>query len=286
MRVLIIGAGYVGLPLATRLSGDGHQVFALKRNASSTEELRKNGITPVIADITRGDELVSLTEGCDWVVNCVSSSGGTAADYQAVYLEGNRNILARLSVSSPAKFVFTSSTSVYGQTDGSEVTESSPTIPSAETAKILVKAEELLLETHRASGFPAVILRLAGIYGPGRGYWFKQFVNGEAKVEGSGERFLNMIHRDDVVGAVIAALERANSGEVYNVCDDEPVRQRDLFEWLSQKLGRPMPSSMPFEPDASRKRGITNKRVSNQKLRNDLGYSLKYPTFREGFEAL
>ena len=99
------------------------------------------------------------------------------------------------------KIRLTSSTSVYGQTDGSQVKETSPTEPVAETAKILLETEKVLLETAVADRkIPAVILRVAGIYGPGRGHWFKQFLKNEARIEGDGSRFLNMIHRDDVIG--------------------------------------------------------------------------------------
>jgi nucleoside-diphosphate-sugar epimerase len=131
--------------------------------------------------------------------------------------------------------------------------------------------------------FPAVILRLAGIYGPGRGFWFKQFLSGEARMAGRGERFLNMIHRDDVVGAIALALRRSVPGRIFNVADDEPVSQRDFFLWLSERLGRPQPPSAPEEPEAARKRGTTNKRVSNRRLKQELGYRFKYPTFREGY---
>ncbi|MGN6552898.1 MAG: SDR family NAD(P)-dependent oxidoreductase, partial [Verrucomicrobiota bacterium] len=133
--------------------------------------------------------------------------------------------------------------------------------------------------------FPAVILRLAGIYGPDRGYWLKQFLRNEATIEGTGERFLNMIHRDDVAGAVKVSLEAARPGSVFNVVDDEPVNQLTLFTWLANRLGRSMPSSLPENPNSSRRRAVTNKRVSNRKLRTELGYQLKYPTFREGYNA-
>ena len=99
----------------------------------------------------------------------------------------------------------------------------------------------------------------------------------------NGQRILNMIHRDDVAGIIIAALKRGVPGQIYNAVDDEPVAQIDLFRWLSAALKRPMP---PFaaEPDeAVRKRGLTDKKVSNRKLKRDLGYDFKYPTFREGF---
>ncbi len=95
---------------------------------------------------------------------------------------------------------------------------------------------------------------------------------------------LNMIHRDDAAGAIIAALERGQSGEVYNVVDDQPVSQLEMFRWLATKLGKGVPPSAPTE--GSRRRGATNKAVSNRKLKEQLGYRLRYPTFREGFQSV
>ena len=118
-----------------------------------------------------------------------------------------------------------------------------------------------------------------------RGYWLKQFLKGEAKLEGRGERILNQVHREDVVGAALAALERGEAGCVYNVVDDEPVSQLVMFQWLAERLGRPMPPSLPEDQLAARKRGVTNKRISNAKLKAELGYVFRYPTFREGFAA-
>jgi nucleoside-diphosphate-sugar epimerase len=167
-----------------------------------------------------------------WVVNCVSASGGGVEKYREVYLQGMRNLIEWLGTAPPKKFVYTSSTSVYGQNDGSLVKENSSTEPAAETARILVETERVLLEaaregmprptdalcapetagkdgpltpalspsegergnTRQLSGnprlmgtrFPAVILRVAGIYGPERGYWFKQYLKNEARIEGNG----------------------------------------------------------------------------------------------------
>ena len=90
-------------------------------------------------------------------------------------------------------------------------------------------------------------------------------------------------HRDDVVGAILAAVQRGRAGEVYNAVDNEPVSQLALFEWLAQQQGGALPPSVPADPAAERKRGTTNKRVANLKLRTELGYEFKYPTFREGF---
>jgi len=282
MRVLIVGCGYVGLPLGAELVRLGHQVFGLRRSAA--EELRAAGITPLRADITQLESLEKLTPNFDWVVNCAASGGGSGDEYRQLYLEGNRNLLTWLAKSPPRKFVYTSSTSVYAQNDGSEVTEQSPTQPAAATAQVLVETEKLLLAAAR-NGFPALVLRVAGIYGPGRGYAFKQFLSGEARIEGEGARFMNMVHLHDLIGIIIAALEHGRCGEVYNAADNEPVTQLDFYKWLAEELHRPMPSRVAASEEAWRKRGVTNKRVSNAKLRAELGYQFKFPDFRAGYAA-
>jgi len=283
MRVLIVGCGYVGLPLGAELVRQGHKVWGMRRTDTAGTELVSAGIVPVKADLTEPASLKSLAADFDWVVHSVSSSHGGAEAYRQVYLNGTRNLIDWLGQRRRQKLVYTSSTSVYGQNDGSVVDETSPTEPATETGQILLEAEQLLLAG--LAQCPTVVLRLAGIYGPGRGYWLQQYLKGEAKLEGRGERMLNMIHRDDVVGAVIAALECGRAGEIYNAVDDEPVSQLGLFQWLAQELGPGMPPAAPEDAAAARKRGLTSKRVSNCKLRQELGYRFKYPTFREGFRA-
>ena len=141
------------------------------------------------------------------------------------------------------------------------------------------------LSGNQSTRFPAVILRLAGIYGPDRGYWLKQYMKNEARIEGNGARILNMIHRDDAAGAIIAALKSGRPGEVYNAVDDEPVSQLGFFQWLSGPLGKELPPSVPEDAETVRKRGVTNKKVSNRRLRMEIGYQFKYPTFRQGYTA-
>jgi len=242
------------------------------------------GLRPLFADVTKLAELKKLPGEFDWVVNCVAA-GGDANNYRQVYLEGTRHLIEWLTSNPPKKFVYTSSTSVYAQNDGSAVKESSPTEPISETAKILVETEKVLLEAMSLKKFPAIILRVAGIYGPGRGHWFKQFLKNEARIEGDGARILNMIHRVDLVGCLIAALKSGRAGEIYNAVDDEPVSQKNFFEWLAGTLGKYPPPSAPENLEANRKRGVTNKRVSNRKLKMELGYQFKYPNFRIGYSA-
>jgi nucleoside-diphosphate-sugar epimerase len=304
MRALIVGCGYVGIPLGAELVRLGHEVFGLRRNASAENELKAAGLQPLFGDVTRSETLAKLPREFDWVVNCVAA-GGDAENYRQVYLQGTRNLIEWLA---PAfaeasarqalkKFVYTSSTSVYSQTDGSQVKESSPTEPLMETAKILVETEKVLLAAVPEKKLPAVILRVAGIYGPDRGHWFKQFLKDEARMEGDGSRYLNMIHRDDLIGCIIAALKSGRAGEIYNAADDEPVSQLHFFQWLAQALDKPLPPSEPAavapsrygapqeNPAANRERGVTNKRVLNRRLKMELGYQFKYPNFRKGYSA-
>jgi nucleoside-diphosphate-sugar epimerase len=286
MRVLIVGCGYVGLPLGAELVRLGHQVFGLRRSASADHALQTAGLTPIHADITQPATLANLPRELDWVVNCVASGGGGAEDYRRLYLQGTQNLIRQLTSNpQPPRFVYTSSTGVYGQNDGALVDETSPTEPASETARVLVETEQLLLTAARENNFPALILRAAGIYGPERGYLLKQFLRGEARIEGTGARTLNMIHRDDLIRAIIAALERGRPGEIYNAVDDEPVSQLEFFQWLATKLNKPLPPVAPEDATAPRKRGLTNKRIANRKLKTELGFTFTFPNYRSGYSA-
>jgi nucleoside-diphosphate-sugar epimerase len=285
MRVLIVGCGYVGVPLGAELVRQGHEVFGVRRSAGGGDELAKAGIKPLTADITKPEDLAVLPEPFDWVVNCVSSTQGGVEEYRQVYLQGTRNLVEWLAKTPPKKFVYTSSTSVYGQTDGSPVKETSPTEPASETSRVLVETEKVLLEAAQQKKLPAVILRVAGIYGPERGHLFLQYLKNEAKIPGQGERIINMIHRDDLITVIISALKNGRAGEIYNAVDDEPVAQIHFFRWLSETLGKWMPPFATEPETAERKRALTNKKVQNRRLKMELGYQFKYPNFRKGYTA-
>ncbi|HWN95197.1 MAG TPA: SDR family oxidoreductase [Methylomirabilota bacterium] len=285
VRVLIVGCGYVGLPLGRELARVGHDVSGIRLHADGSGELRRAGINPIVADITSPQCFEALRGHFDWVINTLSSNKGGADEYRAVYFEGTARLVKWLSTQAVTRYVYTSSTSVYAQTDGSVVTEESPTEPESETSRMLIKTEDLLRAATRDDKFPAVILRVAGIYGPERGHLFQEFLRGEARMAGDGSRWLNMIHCDDVVRAIIAALELGEPGEIYNVADDEPVTQREFFSWLSDRLPMPIPPITGETESRPRKRTVTNKRISNRKLRLALGCELKYPTFRQGYSA-
>jgi nucleoside-diphosphate-sugar epimerase len=283
MRALVIGCGYVGTPLAQRLLALGHEVWGIRRTAESCASLTALGIKPFAADISQPGALDTLPGLFDWIVNVVSSDKGGADEYRQVYLEGNRTLIAWARQHPAKKIVYTSSTSVYAQNDGSAVKESSLAEPQTETSQILVQSEKLLLEA--APNVPSIVLRVSGIYGPERGHLFKQYLANEAKIPGQGARIINMIHRDDLVETIVAALKNGRPGETYNVTDDEPVSLLHFYRWLSETLGKWMPPFVAEEETADRKRAVTSKKVQNRKMKIELGLQLKYPTFRQGYTA-
>ncbi|MBC8326331.1 MAG: SDR family oxidoreductase [Verrucomicrobia subdivision 3 bacterium] len=265
MRIFLIGCGYVGLPLGKALAEMGHEVHGVRRTNFTAE-----GITSHALDITEAGALDALPRNFDWVINTVSSARGDAETHRAVFVDGTKNLLDWLG-DSTTRVLFTSSTSVYPQTDSAWVDEASPV-----DGPVLREAEALFLNATQA----ATVLRVAGIYGPKRGYLFRQFLRGEAVLTEGGKRWINMIHRDDVVGAILAAIKLAPG--IYNVADDEPVTQLAFFKWLASRLEKSMP---PEGERVSRKRVATSKRVRNAKLKA-LGWKLRFPTFREGYENL
>ncbi len=278
MRALIIGCGYVGEALGQQLTALGHDVTGIRRNSEHNDRLAKLGIRPINLDITQESEFAKLDGRYDWVVIAVSSSRGSESAYERVFGAGTRQIAQWLKTADASSVVFISSTTVYRQTNAEWVFENGADIPENGTGKILWEAEQ----TISAARPPVTLLRSSGIYGPGRGHLFRQFMSGNAAIEGDRKRFLNMVHRDDLVRSIVTALELGNGLGLYNITDDEPVTQLDFFSWLSETTGRPMPPFVPKPEPATRRRGVTNKRVSNKLFKETFGFKYNYPTFREG----
>jgi nucleoside-diphosphate-sugar epimerase len=227
----------------------------------------------VAADLRTSDLRVLIENNPAVMIHCASSGKGGPPAYREIFLETTKRLI---EVTGFEHLIFTSSTSVYAQTDGSMVTEKDLAEPERETGKILRDTEELVL-AHQGT-----VLRLAGIYGPGRSVLLQKLLSGEAVIEGDGERIINSIHRDDAVTAFCLAARHRWQG-ILNVADNTPVTQLEWFQWVCVRTGRPLP---PFVPrDLSRKRAWTSKRVSNAKLRS-LGWNSQYPSFREGVAEL
>lgn len=275
MMYLVIGCGYMGERVADLLHVAGHEVAGVTHSRESAERLASAKPYPVHAcDVSQLAEVQALSgklgasPAC--VIHCASSGRGGAEMYRKVHLEGCGNLRAAFP---ETRLLFTSSTSVYPQTDGSEVTEESDATPDRETSQILRETEALVL----AAG--GTVARLAGIYGPSRSFVLKSFLEGTATIEGNEGhgRYLNQIHREDAARALVHLCTHALKG-VYNVTDDAPVTQRECFTMLSWRFEKPLPPATP--PNTQRKRAWTHKKVSNAKLRAT-GFSLLYPSYTD-----
>ena len=270
-RVLIAGCGYVGEAAADLFHEQKWAVEGWTRSRESAAHLADRPYPVRAVDITdRVAVAVAAASGeFDVILQSVSTSGGDVEDYRQLYLGGARNLLQCFPSS---RLLFTSSTSVYAQKDGTVVDESSAAEPTHEKGKILRETEELVLA---ASG---IVARLGGIHGPGRSFFLTKFLEGAAANDPKEQRFINQVHRDDIISALLLLAERriASAGQVFNVVGDQPIKASEAYEWLSMRLGKRLPS--PGEPAISRKRGQSNKRVSNAKLRA-LGWEPRYPTF-------
>jgi len=245
--------------------------------------MREAGMEPVIGDITA--EHFALPAGHFDTVVFTASAGGsaTAAVTRVLQVEAMARLAVHVAKDPPKKFVFAGSKAVYGQQDGSLVKETSVTKPEGARAQVWVEAEQWLLGAGKVVA--PVILRLGDIYGPGRELFVEDFAKNRLKIAGQGQRHLNLIHRDDVVGVILAALKNGRAGEVYNAVDDEPIRETQFFSWLAETMGKWLPPSGPEESDSARRQELANCKVSNRRLTMELGYRLKYPNFRQGYTA-
>lgn len=256
MKLLLTGHGYLGQAVARVFREGGWEVVPVSLSG---------GDETIACDVGDRDAMKSLP-AADFIVHCAASGRGGAEAYQHVHVNGCRN-LTELFPGVP--LLFTSSTSVYAQTDGSVVTEESPAIPDRETGRLLLEAENITLAAN------GIVARLAGIYGPGRSVILKKFLSGEAVIEEDGRRFLNQIHRDDAARAIFH-LATSRAAGVFNVSDSTPLSQLACYQALSAMFARPLPPGGPR--DLNRKRGWTHKQVSNSKLMGT-GWKPGFPSF-------
>jgi nucleoside-diphosphate-sugar epimerase len=273
-RILIAGCGYVGEATADQFHSAGWNVEGWVHSKESAARLSIKQYSVRVLDLSQRGDVAKCAAAFDAVIHCASSRGGDAEAYRQIYLNGARHLLETFS---QAKILFTSSTSVYAQRDSSWVTEESETKPLRETGQILLEVEKLVVEKG------GIVARLAGIYGPRRSALLSKFLNGTATIDPNNDRFVNQVHRDDIASALFLLLNREAhaSPQIYNVVDDQPLLQSECFAWLAQRLNRPLPPTRKSEQP--RKRGNTNKRVSNAKLRR-LGWTPNYPTFADAME--
>jgi len=272
-RVLIAGCGYVGTRLAEFLAKDGAEVFALRRS----DVAMPAGVTGVCADLGNIASLGAVPDGLTSIVYCAGASRSDEEAYRKAYIDGPENLIRALRERAelPRNFLFCSSTAVYGQARGEWVDEESPTLPSRWNGELLLTAERLV----HASLTSSVVVRLGGIYGPGRTRLVEQVRRGEARIP-LQEHFTNRIHRDDAAGMLAHLLKAEPKERCYLGVDDEPASLADVLRHLARRLNVEEPPLA--EPGAPSQRRAGSKRCRNARLRAE-GYSFRYPSFREGY---
>ncbi|MCQ1957072.1 SDR family oxidoreductase [Arthrobacter sp. zg-Y826] len=272
MTVLIAGCGDLGTEAGLRFAAAGFSVLGWRR---SPEKLPKQ-IAGQAVDLT-GD-LPRIPADTDVVVIAVAADQRTEEAYRAAYVTGTANVLNALERDGvePHRILFVSSTAVYGDADGGEVDEGTPARPASATGAVILEAEQLL-HNRRPD---AVVLRLSGIYGPGRTRLIDSVSAGTAVVP-AGTQLTNRIHRDDAAAAIVHLATRVSPpAPLYVGVDMEPVELAEVLGFLAAELGRELPPA----GDTSSSRG-GNRRLSNRRLRAT-GFEFAYPTYREGYRAV
>ena len=279
MRVAILGCGYVGIELGSRLTDAGHDVVGVRRSAAGLDAIEAAGFDAVRADVTDAESLGAVPD-VDWVVYAVSAGGRGVDMARAAYVEGLRTATETFGgrESPPDRLVYTSSTGVYGDHDGDWVDESTTPTPATERQRVLLEAERIALASDRIDG---TVVRFGGLYGPDR-YRLDYYLDGPVT-----EGYLNSTHRDDAAGAVAHVLETDRArGEVVLAVDDEPVSKWAFADWLADECERPRPPKQTVEERAASaevgRRIRANKRCANDRL-HELGYELRYPAVWDGY---
>lgn len=277
LAVLIAGCGDVGTRLGVSLAQTGWTVYGLRRHPEGLPA----GIRPVRGDLQCSDGPDDWPQdGLDYLVYCAAATTSDEAGYRAAYVEGLAHVLGWLAQHGqrPRRLLFVSSTGVYGQRDGEWVDEGAPAVAEGFSGRILLEAERLALH----GAHPASVVRLAGIYGPGR-RWLLDQVRQGYRVASEPPLYGNRIHADDAAG-LLAFLLRADAAgrplePVYLGVDDEPAPLHEVVAWLRQRLG------VTGWSEQATVRRAGSKRASNARARA-LGWVPRYPSYREGYAAL
>jgi nucleoside-diphosphate-sugar epimerase len=274
---LIVGCGDVGSRLGVRLATAGWTVHGLRRSVAQLPAQ----ILPVAGDLQSDVCPPAWPVGpLDYLVYCVAAGESGEAGYRAAYVEGLRRTLGWLAQHGqrPKRLLFVSSSSVYGQQDGEWIDEASPAEAASYSGRIMREAEQLALH----SGMAATVVRLTGIYGPGRQGLLKQVSQGY-RVATEPPLYGNRIHVDDAAGLLAFLLQADARGVALDDCyigvDDAPAPLHEVVSWLREQLG----VSHWVEQASVRRAG--SKRCSNARAKA-LGWQPQYASYREGYAAV
>jgi nucleoside-diphosphate-sugar epimerase len=276
VHVVVGGCGWLGTALARRLVFMGARVTGVRRDPARAEALRALGVEPLALDLSEPGAEARLPRA-DAVIACQAASGDGVAAYASAYLDANRTLLSA-AVRDGARLVYTGSTGVLGQSDGLDVDEDTPPSPASDTAEVLADAEALIVGAGRG-GARACVLRLSGLYGPGRTGIVERVRTGRLAVGAGEDAWMNFCHLDDAVSFVVGALEHGQPGAVYHGSDAAPARRGEVVRWIADRIGVE-PGVAPAAPPGP------NRRIRSERTRAALGVQLAYPSFRDGLLPL
>jgi len=285
VSTLIVGCGYLGQRVGALLRQKSERVFGTVRSARRAAELGRLGIEPLIADVLDLQSLRGLPTA-ERVFYCVGFDRSAGSTMRSVYVDGLQNVLDRLQ-SQTARFVYASSTGVYGQTGGEWVDEESLADPAHESGRICLEAEQRCRAwaLSRNGLVGELILRFAGLYGPGRVVRRSMLEQGKP-IPGDPAKYLNLVHIDDAARAVIAALETTAADSLFLIADDRPVSRHEYYSLIAALVGAPEPRfELPRPGTPEEGRDATNKRIRNQRMRHRLGLDLLYPDVATGLPS-
>ncbi len=269
---------------ARRWRDAGHDVYVVTRSAGRADEIQLQGYRPVVADVTRPETLHELPVA-DTVLFAVGFDRANQKSIQEIYAGGLRNVLAALPAGT-GRVIYISTTGVYGSADGDWVEETTPPNPQREGGRASLAAEQTLAE--HPLGRNGVVLRLAGLYGPGRIPFVKELREGKA-IPAPTDGWLNLIQVDDAAAVVVAAERLApfdDGPRLYCVSDGEPVERGEFYRAVARQIGAPLPQFVDPDPNSPRAaRAESNRRISNARMMADLRVTLAYPNYRAGLRG-
>ena len=275
----VFGCGYLGIRVAKQLVSENWKVFALTRSSRRANELAAEGVLPIVGDWT-DSRVVGLIPRVEKVLVAVGYERGSQASRERVYVDGLRTMLPSISLSSD--LVYVSSTGVFHQSDGGWVDESSPCRPGRDGGRAHLDAEQLLFSHRRGKAIGrTVVLRMAGLYGPGRVPRVDSIRRGEP-IAAIADSFLNLIHIDDAASCVLAAWNHPDPQSCYLVADGCPVLRGEYFSEIARICRAPV---VRYSGQVG-ERSDTNKRIWNRRMRRDLLSRLKFPSYREGLRNI
>ena len=282
IRLFIFGLGYTGLAFANAMRGEAAWIGGTVRSADKAARLRGKGIEAFVFDGKRPGEgiAVALKEATHLLVTISQGE-----DSDPVIAAHGADILAAPHL---AWIGYLSTVGVYGDHGGGWIDEETPPDPRVARATARIAAERAWTELAARRGGPLGIFRLAGIYGPGRSPLVKLAEGRAHRIVKPGQVF-NRIHVADIAATLGAAVARPAT-RLYNVSDDEPAPPQEVTAFAAELMGLAPPPEVPFaEADLSplaRSFYEGNRRIANRRIRNELGVSLAYPTYRDGLSAL